>query len=58
MNSAKKPSFHLLDARGDVDLGELVTLFESLTGRKPTPAEIDAARKALEEHDAPDSEQG
>ena len=43
-----KPKLTLLARKNAFDVEALVKLFVKLTGRRPTQAEIDAARAALE----------
>ena len=44
-----KPKLTLLSRKSAFDVEALVKLFEKLTGRKPTQAEIEAAREELKQ---------
>ena len=43
-----KPDLHLLDAGEMVKIEDIVAMYTSMTGRDPSPEEIEEARKILE----------
>jgi hypothetical protein len=45
-----KPERHLLDAK-EATFGDVIDLFRKLTGREPTPEEIEEARREWESGD-------
>jgi hypothetical protein len=50
MNAAKKkPKLFLLDGKRASDVNELAKLYEAITGKKPTPQEMEEVKKILDE---------
>lgn len=45
---SQKPTLALVPGEDTLDLDSLMELYTSLTGKKPTPAELEEARAMLE----------
>lgn len=55
--AAKKPELHLISGKAAGELDDLLDLFRALTGREPTPEDIEESRAILEGDDSvPDSD--